>query len=315
MRKTALTTIAALVDEDERVVFIGSDLGAGTMDEVRGRHPDRVLMEGIAEQHLVGFAAGLALEGFIPYVHTIATFLTRRALEQIIVDVALHHLPVRLVGGGGGMTYASLGPTHQAIDDFALMRAIPGMIIGAPADPAEMDAMLRQLRLVRDPAYIRVAKGGEPDVTSGLADLAVGRARTLTEGDRLAVLTTGALLHECLKAVGPSERFGSAVTLIHFPFVAPLDVDAVRSLATSHRDLFVVEEHLPHGGLASAVADVLAQDGSSTRLHRATLPDRYADRYGSQQEHWELHGLDTDGIAARIECLLDGQRKSQDADR
>jgi deoxyxylulose-5-phosphate synthase len=128
-----LTTIAELIEENGRVVFVGSDLGAGTMDDARDRHPLRVLMEGIAEQHLVGFAAGLALEGFVPYVHTIATFLTRRALEQIIVDVALHSLPVRLIGGGGGMTYAPLGPTHQAIDDFALMRTIPNMIVGAPS--------------------------------------------------------------------------------------------------------------------------------------------------------------------------------------
>lgn len=315
MRKAALTTIAALVDEDERVVFIGSDLGAGTMDDVRQRHPDRVLMEGIAEQHLVGFAAGLALEGFIPYVHTIATFLTRRALEQTIVDVALHRLPVRLVGAGGGMVYAPLGPTHQSIDDFALMRAIPEMIVGAPADPVEMEGMLRLLRSVRKPAYVRIAKGGEPDVTSGLADLAVGRARTVVEGDGLAVLTTGALLHQCLEAVRRLEQSGTVVTLVHLPFVAPLDVDAVRGLAASHRDLFVVEEHLPRGGLASAVADVLAEDGSPARLHRATLPDRYADRYGSQQEHWELHGLDADGVAARIRSLLFSPRKSNDADR
>ena len=109
MRKAALDAIARLVDEQPNIIFIGSDLGTGVMSDAMERAPDRVLMEGIAEQHMVGMASGLALEGFIPYVHTIGTFLTRRALEQIIVDVALHSLPVRLVASGGGMVYA---PSH-----------------------------------------------------------------------------------------------------------------------------------------------------------------------------------------------------------
>jgi len=103
MRKAALNAISELLDSNNRIVFVGSDLGAGTLADARNKHPNRVLMEGIAEQHIVGFAAGLALEGFIPYVHTIGTFLTRRAIEQVIIDVALHNLPVRLVASGGGM--------------------------------------------------------------------------------------------------------------------------------------------------------------------------------------------------------------------
>ena len=305
MRKAALSTIAELVDEDERVVFVGSDLGAGTMDDVRDRHPLRVLMEGIAEQHLVGFAAGLALEGFVPYVHTIATFLTRRALEQTIVDIALHRLPVRLIGAGGGMVYAPLGPTHQAIDDFALMRTIPDMIVGAPADPREMSTMIRLLADAPGPAYVRIAKGGEPDVTAELSHLELGRSRRVRTGEGVALLTTGALLHECLIAVRQLEQEGTNVTLEHLPFVAPLDVGAVRSLAGSHDHLLVIEEHLPSGGLASAVADLLAEEGGPVRLHRATLPARYADKYGSQQEHWALHGIDAEGIAARVRSLIE----------
>lgn len=309
MRKAALTTIAELVEADERVVFVGSDLGAGTMDAVRSRHPKRVLMEGIAEQHLVGFAAGLALEGYVPYVHTIATFLTRRALEQTIVDVALHDLPVRLIGAGGGMVYAPLGPTHQAIDDFALMRSIPNMVVGAPADPHEMSTMLHLLADTPGPAYVRIAKGGEPDITRGLEELQIGRARRVVDGDTIAIVTTGALLHECLDAVQRLDADGARATLVHFPFVAPLDVGVVLSLAETHADLLVVEEHLPSGGLASAVADVLAERGSSARLHRATLPARYADRYGSQQEHWSLHGIDAAGITARVRSLLAGRAR------
>lgn len=304
MRKKALETIGRLVEEDPRVVFVGSDLGAGTLEDVRSRHPDRVLMEGIAEQHLVSFAAGLALEGFIPYVHTIATFLTRRALEQVVVDVALDRLPVILVGAGGGLVYAPLGPTHQAIDDFALMTTIPGMYVVAPADPLEMESVLTLLLAEQVPAYVRVAKGGEPVITDEFPPLVAGKMRMVCEGQRVAVLTTGALLHECIDAVEALRAEGVAVTVAHFPFLAPLDRDAVISLSSSHDHLLVVEEHIPQGGLSAAVANVLSEIGFSSLLHRLTLPNAYATNYGAQAEHWQMHGLDAEGIRQKISELL-----------
>ncbi len=304
MRKTALETIGRLVAQDPRVIFVGSDLGAGTLEDVRNLHPDRVLMEGIAEQHLVSFAAGLALEGFIPYVHTIATFLTRRAFEQIVVDVALDRLPVILVGAGGGMVYSPLGPTHQAIDDFSLMRTIPGMSVAAPADPLEMAAVLELLRTEQVPAYVRVAKGGEPVITDSLSALRAGKARFVSRGEKVAVLTTGALLHECVAAAKALSAQGSGITVAHFPFLAPLDRESIIELASSHNHLLVVEEHIPSGGLTSAVADVLSEIGFPSPLHRLTLPHEYATNYGSQAEHWRLHDLDAEGIRLKVSELL-----------
>lgn len=315
MRKAALETIGKLVEQDPRVIFVGSDLGAGTLDEVRNFHPDRVLMEGIAEQHLVSFAAGLALEGFIPYVHTIATFLTRRAFEQIVVDVALDRLPVILVGAGGGMVYAPLGPTHQAIDDFSLMRTIPGMYVVAPADPLEMTAVLELLRTEQVPAYVRVAKGGEPVITDSLSPLRAGKVRTISRGENVAVLTTGSLLHECVLASDTLDAEGSRITLVHFPFLAPLDREAIIELASSHSHLLVVEEHIPSGGLSSAVADVLSEIGFPAPLHRLTLPKEYATNYGTQANHWRLHGLDAEGIRLKISELLRQKRLSINHER
>jgi transketolase len=300
MRKEALEAINALIDQDGRVVFIGSDLGSGTLDEARKRHPGRVLMEGIAEQHLIGFAAGMALEGYVPYVHTIGTFLTRRALEQVIVDVALHDLPVRLVASGGGMVYAPLGPTHQSIDDFALMRAIPNMLVVAPADPAEMTSVVKDLANHPGPAYIRVAKGGEPDVTSALTPSAVGAIRPVRHGSHVAVLTTGSMLHECIAAVSEVVASGLNPGLLHVPYVAPLDVDAVREMMSTYPTLLVVEEHLPAGGLASAVSDVVASTSNGTRVSRLTLPSAYAVGYGSQRDHWKRAGLTASSIARVI---------------
>ena len=257
-------------------------------------------MEGIAEQHLVGFAAGLALEGYVPYIHTIGTFLTRRAMEQVVIDVALHNLPVRLVASGGGMVYAPLGPTHQAIDDFALMRAIPNMLVAAPADPAEMTKLVQDLATYPGPAYIRVAKGGEPDITSTLPPAAIGQVRPIRSGSKVAVLTTGALLHECIVAVNSLAGTDFAPTLVHVPFLAPLDVPAIEELAREYQVLLVVEEHLPTGGLTTAVSEIVATGVGQARVIRLGLPPRYASAYGSQREHWENHGLTSDGIASSI---------------
>jgi transketolase len=304
MRKAALEAISRLVEVDDRVVFVGSDLGAGTMSESRNLNPDRVFMEGIAEQHIVSFAAGLAIEGFVPFVHTIATFLTRRAFEQIAIDVALDRLPVVFLGSGGGMVYSPLGPTHQAIDDFSLMRSVPGMLVVAPADPLEMATILAMLAATPGPAYVRVGKGGEPVVTSNLSELSFGKAREIRHGNNLAVITTGALLHECITAADQLEAQGTNITVFHFPFIEPLDREVVLSLSTLHSNLLVVEEHIPQGGLSSAITDLLGEISPSTRVHRLTLPNSYATKYGTQQDHWRFHGLDSHGIRSKISDIL-----------
>ena len=301
VRKEALEQIGNLIEEDPRVVFIGSDLGAGTMAEVRERHPERVLMEGIAEQHIVGMSAGLAIDGFVPYVHTIGTFLTRRALEQVTIDVALHDLPVRLIASGGGMVYAPLGPTHEAIEDVALMRAVPGMSIYCPIDPREMREVIAVLANTSGPAYVRLGKGGEPIVTD--PGFNPGSIRILRQGSRLLALTTGGIGHECLLA---AARLGAdVVTVAHIPTVSPLDVDVVFELMGRHEVILVVEEHLPSGGLWTAVVEAAARHGSAYRIHQACLPEGFATAYGSQFQHWEASGLKGGDLAKRIRQLLE----------
>ena len=301
VRKEALEQIAKLIDEDPRIAFIGSDLGAGTMAEVRERHPGRVLMEGIAEQHIVGMSAGLALEGFVPYVHTIGTFLTRRALEQVTIDVALHSLPVRLIASGGGMVYAPLGPTHEAIEDIALMRAVPGMSIYCPIDPQEMREVIAALANTSGPAYVRLGKGGEPIVTD--PGFIPGPIRVLRQGSRLLTLATGAIGHECILA---ADRLGpDMVTVAHIPTVSPLEVDVVFELMRHHEVILVVEEHVPSGGLWTAVVEAAARRGYHHRIHQASLPEGFATAYGSQRQHWEAAGLKDEALARRMRQLLE----------
>lgn len=165
MRQEALATVYDLARRDQRVIFIGSDLGAGTLEIMRQELPAQYFMEGISEQYVVGFAAGLAKEGFIPFLNTIGTFISRRAYEQVCIDVALHDLPVRFLSGGGGMVYAPLGPTHTSIEDLSTMLSIPGLQVFAPADAAEMRNLINASISDSRPYYIRFGKGGERLVT------------------------------------------------------------------------------------------------------------------------------------------------------
>ncbi len=300
MRKAVLKEIESLLDSDESVVFIGSDLGYGTMSEAKRRHPSRVFMEGISEQHLVGFAAGLALEGFVPFVHTIGTFLTRRALEQIIVDVALHNLPVKFIASGGGMVYAPLGPTHQSIDDFALMRAIPNMIIAAPSDSVEMANVVQQISKTAGPAYVRVAKGGEPIITANLPELGFGQIRQINAGGRIAIITTGVLLHECCSALNFVDSNLKLPTIFHVPYLAPINYVKIREILQEFSNILIVEEHLPSGGLFTAVSEIAVKSNLSPKILHASLPNEYASKYGTQFEHWVAAGLDSQSIARML---------------
>src|SRR5262249_32935515 len=157
VRNTCLTMVHELAQRDERVLFVGSDLGAGVLGKMKAQMPHRFFMEGVAEQNLIGMSAGLALEGFVPYVNTIATFITPRCFEQVAVDLCLHKLPVRLIGNGGGVVYAPLGPTHLAIEDIAIMRALPNMTVVCPTDAEEMRRFMAESLDWPGPIYIRVA--------------------------------------------------------------------------------------------------------------------------------------------------------------
>src|ERR1700753_3904835 len=176
MRNTAMNMVHKLAARDERVLYIGSDPGAGTLRAMSKEFPSRHLIEGISEAHIIGMSAGLAMEGYVPYVNTIATFLTRRCYEQVAVDLCLHNLPVRLIANGGGLVYAPLGPTHQAIEDIAIMRALPNMTVVAPADAEEMKRFMAVSIDWPHPIYIRMGKGGDEVVTRPEHGFTIGKA-------------------------------------------------------------------------------------------------------------------------------------------
>lgn len=306
MRKTCLDMVYRLARSDERIFFIGSDLGFGTLDEFKAEMPERFFMEGISEANIIGIAAGLALEGKIPYVNTIATFITRRCFEQVALDACLHNTRVRLIGNGGGLVYAPLGPTHLAIEDLAILRALPNMTIVAPADADEMRRLM-PLTVERDgPVYIRVAKGGDPIVTDDNKPFVIGKAIPMRQGSDALVVTTGITLRLALEAAAELDKMGIAAAVLHVPTIKPLDCEAILDHADRVRAVVTVEEHTVIGGLGSAVAEIIAEANfdSARRFQRIGIPDDFAHNYGSQESLMRHYGITTEGIVSAVQRLL-----------
>jgi transketolase len=308
MRKRSLDMVYELAKKDERIVFIGSDLGAGTLDNFRKEIPSRFFMEGVSEQNIVGMAAGMALEGRVVYVNTIATFLTRRCFEQVVLDLGLHNVNVRLIANGGGVVYAPLGPTHLAIDDIAIMRAVPNMTVVAPCDAEEMTRLMPQTVDYPGPIYIRLGKGGDPVVSDPAKPFRIGKAIEMTSGDDVLLVTTGVTLKIALEAAAALKAQGTSATVLHMHTVKPLDTEALLSHASRVKAIVTIEEHTIVGGLGGAVAEVLAEAGfnPAKRFKRIGIPDVFPHGYGSQATMMQHYGITTEQTIATVNELTHG---------
>ncbi len=306
MRERCLKAITELASQNDRVVFVGSDLGAGVMADFKASYPDRFFMEGIAEQNLVGLAAGMAMEGRIVYLNTIATFITRRCYEQVAVDLCMHNANVRLIGNGGGVVYAPLGPTHLAIEDIAIMRALPNMTIVSPADADEMERVMKATLDHQGPMYIRVAKGHDPVVTTNDGPFVIGQAMPMREGHDALIVTTGVGLQFCLTAADMLTANGIDVTVLHMPTIKPLDTELLTEAAVRVPAIVTVEEHCIIGGLGSAVAELLAESDllNGRVFRRLGFPDAFPTGYGDQAGMMRRYGITSEAIFGLVQSLL-----------
>ena len=308
MRKTALDCVHKLSQIDERVVFVGSDLGPGVLDKMKTEFPDRFFMEGVSEQYIIGMAAGLAMEGFIPYVNTIATFLTRRCYEQVAVDLCMHDLPVRLIANGGGGLYAPLGPTHLAVEDIAIMRALPNMAVVAPCDADEMNRLMMSTLEWPHPIYIRLAKGGDRVVSAEQNGFELGKSIKMKTGTDGMFITTGVMTQLALETAEILKGDGVDVGVLHVHTIKPFDVSGVISAIENVKAVVTVEEHIVNGGLGSAVLESCSELRPELlpKISRIGIPDKFATEYGSQGsllKHW---GITADNLVAAMMKKLGG---------
>jgi transketolase len=309
MRQTCLNMVHDLAKRDERVLFIGSDLSPGLLAEMKRDFPDRYYMEGITEANVIGMAAGLASEGYIPYVNTIATFITRRCYEQVAVDLCLHDLPVRLIANGGGLVYAPLGPTHLAIEDIAIMRALPNMTVTAVCDAKEMVRLMNATLDWPHPIYIRLAKGGDPVVSREELGFAVGKAipmRRARSKRSVVLMSTGVMTTNSLAAAAILANDGIDASVVHFHTIKPLDQAAALDFSRDSELVVTVEEGVRIGGFGSAITDVLVEQlgTAAPPIKRLGLPDEFPHNYGLQDDLFEIYGLMPNQIAANVHETL-----------
>ena len=287
MRKTCLNTIYELAKKNKRVAFIGSDLGPGVLKEFKKNISYRFFMEGVSEQYIIGMSAGLAKEGFLPYVNTISTFITRRCFEQIVIDLCLHKLPVKLIGNGGGLVYAPLGPTHQAIEDISILRPLPNISIIAPCDAIEMQKLLKDTVNLKGPLYIRIAKGGDKIITQKKEKIKFGKARILIKPKDKLILTTGVMAQVAIDAANIiNKKKKNSCGVLHFSTIKPLDIKTLIKFSKKVKKIVTVEENLLEGGFGSLILEVLNQHSPNDckKVKRLGLKNKFIDKYGSQEE-------------------------------
>ena len=291
MRTAFIETLCRLAAEDQRIWLLTGDLGYSVLEPFRDGFPDRYINVGVAEQNMTGIAAGLARCGKIVFTYSIANFPTLRCLEQIRNDVCYHAANVKVVAVGGGFTYGPQGFTHHGIQDLAMMRALPGMTVVAPADSVEAGLATRAIVDHPGPCYLRLGKAGEPVVHKTTPDFTLGRAIVLRQGGDLTLISTGGMLKHTLETAERLCQSGIMSTVLSMHTVKPLDEEAVRRAATATPAIITVEEHSVTGGLGSAVADVLAEyDGQRPRFRKFAIPDKVYHEVGSQSYMRRLAG-------------------------
>ena len=308
MRDAFVKTIQSLAEGDERVMLIVGDLGFGVVDHFSETLPAQFLNAGVAEQNMTGIAAGLAMSGHIVYTYSIANFPVLRCLEQIRNDVCYHNADVKVVSVGAGVAYGSLGPSHHATEDLAVMRALPNMTVFTPGDPLEAEWATRMACMTPGPAYLRLGRAGETRVHEADTTFELGKAHLMADGPDATLLTAGSGLPDVMKAAALLEASGINCRVLSFPSIKPLDTDAIRAASLETGAIFTIEEHSVVGGFGSAVAEYLADEGAVPPIfQRLGFPNSFTSKVGDQAYLRAWYGIDAEGLARSVtERLMRG---------
>jgi len=285
-------TLKELARKDERVFLLTADMGYSVFETFREEFPDRFFNTGIAEQNTIGIAAGLASRGNIVFVYSIIPFVTMRCFEQVRLDLAYNKSNVKIVGVGAGLAYGSLGSSHHALEDIAIMRSLPNMTVLCPGDPVETKELIRQSYELDGPVYIRLGKQGEPKIHKDDKKIPLGKAIQITRGDDLVLITTSTMLETGKKWVDEWRDEGISVSLVSMPTIKPFDSEFIENLCKKNIPIITLEEHNIIGGLGTAVAEIIAESGQKVNFKRMGIPDTFSHYVGNsfyQKEKFKLN--------------------------
>ncbi len=304
MRNTYLKEVYNLAAKDRNVLSLVADNGMIVYDDFRRDFPEQYFNFGISEGHMITAAAGMASCGKIPFAYTIGAFLAYRSFEFIRLDVCLQKMNVKIVGIGAGMSYGYLGPTHHTTEDIAVLRTLPNLTLLSPASAKETKALVNYAYELNGPVYIRLGNNLKEELYPEDVQVIPGKGTILKEGNDIVIFSTGDITYHVMTAARRLEQEGIHATVISMHTIKPFDSQLVVDMAQRSTKLFTVEEHSIIGGLGSAVAEVLTDNGCSAGLKRIGLNDVFAHGYGNQEQVRKANELDADGIYNSIKNNL-----------
>ena len=300
MRNTFSEALYKAASANPDVYIVVADISpAGSMAKFSQQYPERFINVGVAEQSMIGICAGLALKGCQPFAYTIATFSLYRPFEMVRDDLCYQNLPVTVVGMGAGVIYSTLGGTHHSQEDIAIAGALPNMQIIAPCDPLECtDATRWCAQQKNGPVYLRIGKAGEPNLTKGAEPWQFGKIRYLRRGTDVCILTYGVITKMATAIADQLQAQGKSVSLVSVHTMKPLDRDGIVAAFKRHKQVIVIEEHAPQGGLAPQTKQIGWDIKANCRLDTFTLQDKFIHNYGSYEDLLASHGLSAERIIA-----------------
>jgi transketolase len=306
MRDAFVKKLTEKAADDPTIMLLVGDLGFGVVADFGQAYPKQFLNCGVAEQSMVGIAAGMASAGRRPFVYSIANFPTLRPLEQIRNDVCYHGLGVTIVSVGAGLAYGSLGYTHHAVEDISILRSLPGMRVYSPADAMECQAAVDEILATPGPAYLRLGKNKEPLMHETPPDLSKGEPIVVREGTDVTVLVAGPIIVQALEVADLLADDGLSVRVVSCPVIKPLNADAVRAAAQGTVGIVTLEEHTVMGGFGSAVLEAFAVRGWRTPILPLGLDDAATHIIGGQEWLRERAGLATPYVKKRVAAFAGG---------
>jgi transketolase len=273
MRNAFLRTLFEQAEINPDIWLLCGDIGYSVLEPFANKLPGRFVNVGVAEQNMIGIAAGLAKSGKMVFTYTIGNFAFMRCMEQIRNELCYHNLNVKVVAVGGGFAYGSMGYTHHAVEDLAMLRVLPNLTVVAPGDPVEASLATAALCQNNGPAYLRLGRGGEPVVHTTSPSFALNKAITLSAGKDVTLITSAGTLDIAEQAEKLLSQTGLSVGVVSMPVLSPFDYDTLSKVAANTRQIVTIEEH-GRGGLASIVGEWIASTGTAVKMHAicATLP-------------------------------------------
>ena len=304
MRNHLINKITEIAATNKNIMLMTGDLGYGVLNEFEKQFPERYINCGIAEQNMAAVAAGLALEGNTVFVYSIGNFPTLRCLEQIRNDICYHNANVKILAVGSGFAYGTLGMTHHATEDLAIMRAMPNMHVFTPCDSISAEAVAEDICKIQGPCYVRLERGGEPVVFNKDEQFIVGQLKELRKGKDVAVITIGTVANEALKAADELLKENKEISVYSTYSLKPINKEQILKIAKNNKYIITVEEHQITSGLGSAIAEIIAENNVNTQLIRMGLHDEFTSVVGNQEYLRNFYKLDSTTIQKQIEGLL-----------